>query len=111
MGSGYGTVCSTDASYSAQAATTQNATTQAVTADIGITVPGSKIEQKFTPVYGFNSEIVSHVIILRITGKIGNIEVATPVTVKTKNICSTCSYKNKHNAKFCSQCGTSLILV
>lgn len=76
--------------------------------EAGITVPGSKVEQKFTTVYGFNAESVSHVIVLRIAGKIGAVEVAAPVTVKTKNICSTCSHVNKHNAKFCSQCGTSL---
>lgn len=79
--------------------------------EAGITVPGSKVEQKFTAVYGFNAETVSHVIVLRIAGKIGAVEVAAPVTVKTKNICSTCSHVNKHNAKFCSHCGTSLILV
>ena len=79
--------------------------------DIGITVPGSKVEQKFTPVFGFRSELNSHVIILRIVGMIGAVEVVAPITVKTKNICSTCSHTNKHNAKFCSQCGTSLDLV
>ena len=79
--------------------------------EAGITVPGSKVEQKFTTVYGFNAETTSHVIVLRIAGKIGAVEVAAPVTVKTKNICSTCSHVNKHNAKFCSQCGTGLELV
>ena len=79
--------------------------------DAGITVAGSKVEQKFTPVYGFKSELNSHVIILRMVGMIGTVEVIAPITVKTKNICSTCSHTNKHNAKFCSQCGTSLELL
>ena len=79
--------------------------------EAGITVPGSKIEQKFINTYGFNPEAQSHVIILRLAGKIGAAEVVAPVTVKTKNICSTCSHTNRYNAKFCSQCGTSLKLV
>ena len=78
----------------------------------GITVPGSKVEQKFTTVYGFNAETQSHVMILRLVGRTANdIEVVAPVTVKTKNICSTCSHTNKHSSKFCSQCGTALFIV
>lgn len=79
--------------------------------DAGITVPGSKVDQKFTPIYGFQSELNSHVIILRMVGMVGAVNVTAPITVKTKNICSTCSHTNKHNAKFCSGCGTSLLLV
>lgn len=79
---------------------------------VGITVPGSRVEQKFTTVYGFIPEAQSHVIILRLVGKTENdVKVVAPVTVKTKNICSTCSHTNKHNAKFCSQCGTALDIV
>ena len=104
---------SSSASLSAQTAT-GGATMDSYSPEVneaGITVPGSKVEQKFTAVYGFNAETQSHVIVLRMTGRVGEIEVAAPVTVKTRNICSTCSHVNKHNAKFCSQCGTSLILV
>ena len=79
--------------------------------DAGITVPGSKVDQKFTAVYGFKSERNSHVIILRMVGIIAGVNVIAPITVKTKNICSVCSHTNKSNAKFCSQCGTSLILI
>lgn len=79
--------------------------------EAGITVPGSKVSQSFQTVYGFNSETKSEVIILRMAGVVGAIEVAAPVTVKTKNICSTCNHTNKATAKFCSQCGTSLNLV
>jgi hypothetical protein len=82
-----------------------------VTNDVGITVPGSKVEQKFHSVYGFKAESQSHVIIIRLAGKIGEVEVAAPVTVKTKNICSTCSHTNKHNSKFCVDCGTALNLL
>jgi hypothetical protein len=82
-----------------------------VTNDVGITVPGSKVEQKFHTVYGFKSEAQSHVIIIRMVGKVGEIQIAAPVTVKTKNKCTTCGHVNKHNAKFCSQCGTALELL
>jgi hypothetical protein len=79
--------------------------------DAGITVPGSKVEQKFQAVYGFRPEAQSHVIILRLVGRAGLVNIAAPVTVNTKNICSTCSHVNKANAKFCNQCGTALELV
>jgi hypothetical protein len=76
--------------------------------DIGITVPGSKVDQKFTPVFGFKSELNSHVIILRMVGMIGTVEVAAPILVKNKQRCGTCGKVNKANAKFCSECGTGL---
>ena len=79
--------------------------------DIGITVPGSKVEQKFTPVFGFRSELNSHVIILRIVGMIGAVEVVAPITVKAKPKCSTCGKMNKATSAFCSGCGTSLTLL
>lgn len=80
-------------------------------AEAGITVPGSKVEQKFTTVYGFNAEAQSHVIVLRLAGKIGAVEVAAPVTVKSKQKCSTCGKVNKATSKFCSGCGTALELL
>jgi hypothetical protein len=79
--------------------------------EAGITVPGSKVEQSFQAVYGFNSEAKSEVIILRMAGVVGAIEVAAPVTVKTTQKCSTCSHTNKATAKFCSACGTALTLL
>lgn len=79
--------------------------------DVGITVPGSRVEQKFTTVYGFNAETQSHVIILRMIGRVGNVEVSAPVTVKTTQKCSTCGKVNKATSKFCTECGTSLQLL
>jgi hypothetical protein len=79
--------------------------------DVGITVPGSKIDQKFTTVYGFVTEANSHVIILRLVGKVGEVEVATPITVAHKPKCVTCGKLNKANSKFCSDCGTALELL
>jgi hypothetical protein len=80
-------------------------------AEAGITVPGSKVEQKFTTVYGFNAEAQSHVIVLRLAGKIGAVEVAAPVTVKSKQKCTTCGKVNKATSRFCTDCGTSLELL
>jgi len=79
--------------------------------DVGITVPGSKVDQKFTPVYGFKSELNSHVIIIRMAGMVGTVEVVAPITVKTKQKCSTCARINKATSAFCSGCGTSLNIV
>jgi hypothetical protein len=79
--------------------------------EAGITVPGSKVEQSFHAVYGFNSEAKSEVIILRMAGVVGAIEVAAPVTVKTSKKCATCGKVNKATASFCSQCGTALTLL
>lgn len=79
--------------------------------DVGITVPGSKVEQKFTPVYGFNAEAQSHVIILRLSGVSGEVAVVAPVTVKSKQKCVTCGHTNKASAKYCSDCGTALDLL
>lgn len=82
-----------------------------VTNDVGITVPGSKVEQKFHTVYGFNAEAQSHVIVIRLTGRVGAINIVAPVTVKTKQKCTTCGHINKASSSFCSKCGTSLDLV
>jgi hypothetical protein len=108
------------ASAASGTATAYNASVQSTPAmdsfspevnEAGITVPGSKVEQKFHTVYGFVAEAASHVIVLRLAGKIGAVQVAAPVTVKTKQKCTTCGHVNKSNAKFCSECGTGLELV
>jgi hypothetical protein len=79
--------------------------------DAGITVPGSKVEQKFTTVYGFKSEANSNTIILRLVGVVGEVEVTKPITVAHKPECVTCGKLNKANSKFCSECGTALTLI
>lgn len=79
--------------------------------EAGITVPGSKVDQKFTPVYGFVAEAQSNVIIIRLAGKVGEVAVSAPVIARAKQKCSTCSHMNKANAKFCSECGTALDLL
>lgn len=80
--------------------------------DAGITVPGSKVEQKFHTVYGFNSETKSSVIVLRLVGVTADdVRIEKAVTVKAKQKCTTCGKVNKATSKFCSGCGTALDLL
>lgn len=79
--------------------------------DVGITVAGSRSEQKFQTALSFLTDGDKHVIVLKILGQVGDIIVKEPVTVKTKKICSTCGSSEKYSASFCSKCGTSLDII
>jgi hypothetical protein len=92
-------------------ATPANATVTTPVNDIGITVPGSKVEQKFTTVYGFLPEANSNTIILRLVGVVGEVKVTKSITVAHKPTCTTCGRVNKANSKFCTDCGTALELL
>lgn len=77
--------------------------------ETGITVPGSKSNQKFTTVSGFPVESVKHSMILKMLGETeDNKAIREPITVKHKQKCHTCGKQNKFAAKFCNECGTSL---
>jgi hypothetical protein len=77
--------------------------------DVGITVPGSKSEQKFTTVTMGILEAEKHTIVLKLLGETAdNKPVLKPVTVKAKPKCVTCGHINKATAKFCNKCGTAL---
>lgn len=77
--------------------------------DVGITVPGSKSEQKFQTVHMGTLEAEKHNMVIRILGQTANnIPVEKPVTVKAKQKCDTCGHTNKATANFCTKCGTSL---
>ncbi len=77
--------------------------------DAGITVPGSKSEQKFQTASWFPVETEKHAMVIKLLGETpDNKPVLKPVTVKAKPKCVTCNHTNKATAKFCSQCGTSL---
>ncbi len=79
--------------------------------DVGITVPGSKSEQKFQTTYMGAMEAEKHNMVIRILGETANNKpVEKPVTVKAKQKCDTCGHTNKATAKFCSKCGTSLVI-
>ena len=79
--------------------------------DVGITVPGSMSDQKFTTVASFPLEEQTHVMVLQLKGETGDNKVTAPVTVKAKPKCVTCGKVNKATAKFCSNCGTALEIV
>jgi len=81
--------------------------TEAPVNDTGITVPGSLSNQKFTSVRGFETE-QSEVVVLHLVGKKAGMPVQVVKTVQTKLECETCGKRNKSNAKFCIECGTSL---
>ena len=77
--------------------------------DTGITVPGSKSDQKFQTTTVGALEAEKHNLVFKLVGDLGhNKPVEKPVTVKHKPKCITCGKQNKHNAKFCSECGTAL---
>ena len=77
--------------------------------DAGITVSGSRSDQRFsiTHMGAMDSEKFSMVI--RLLGETpDNKPVIKSVTVKTKPKCVTCNRQNKATAKFCVECGTAL---
>ncbi len=77
--------------------------------EVGITVPGSKSEQKFVTAHVGTLDPTVHNIVLKIVGDLGhNKPVTKPVTVKAKQKCDTCGHTNKATAKFCTECGTAL---
>jgi hypothetical protein len=78
--------------------------------DAGITVAGSKSNQKFVAVGWFETEAQSYVLVLKLRGVIAGKQVQFPITVDHKPQCSTCGKTNKAGNQFCCGCGASLIL-
>lgn len=77
--------------------------------DVGITVPGSRSEQKFSTVTMGAMEAEKHTMVIKLLGETpDNKPVLQPVTVERKPECITCGKKNKAHAKFCTECGTAL---
>jgi hypothetical protein len=103
------TLTSTASAGSETFAVPQNATAAFVN-DVGITVPGSLSEQKFEQGSWFPTDGQKHVMVLKLLGVHGEKAISVPVTVKTKQKCTTCGHTNKSGAKFCSECGTGLEL-
>lgn len=78
--------------------------------DEGITVEGSRINQHFQYA-SIGALEQSEVVILRLRGiQSDGEQVSEPITVKTKLECPTCGKKSSSGAKFCQECGTSLII-
>lgn len=80
--------------------------------DAGITVPGSKSDQRFTPIKDFAVDAEKFVMVLKLLGETetGKL-VVEPITVKSKPTCVTCGRVNKAGASYCSNCGTALDVV
>ncbi len=97
-------------SVSSMSATADTITSYSVTLnDAGITVPGSKSEQKFQTAYMGAMEPEKFSMVIKLLGETAdNKPVVKPVTVKHKPKCVTCNKQNKANAKFCTECGTAL---
>jgi len=77
--------------------------------DAGITVPGSKSEQRFQTATIGALDPQTYSIVLKILGETPDNEpVRKPVTTKHKPKCVTCGKQNKATAKFCTECGTAL---
>jgi hypothetical protein len=117
-----GTVSCSDMSYAATSMAVGSATINASSTTLqsfnaapqtetGITVAGSKSEQKFNTVSSFKCEPEKHNIILKLLGETeDNKAIREPITVKHKQKCTTCGKQNKATAKFCSECGTALVI-
>lgn len=79
--------------------------------DAGITVPGSKSEQKFSTASWFPTEAERHIIVLKLVGETPNNKpIDAPITVKYKQECTFCGKLNKATNKFCSDCGAALTI-
>jgi hypothetical protein len=79
--------------------------------ETGITVPGGVSHQRFAQGAWFPTETTSHVIVLKLVGKVKGQKVEKPITVQTKPKCVTCGKLNKATHKFCDSCGTALQLL
>lgn len=79
--------------------------------EAGITVPGSKSEQKFQTAYMGEMEPEKFSMVIKLLGETAdNKPVVKPVTVKTTQKCVTCNHTNKATSNFCSKCGTALTI-
>jgi membrane protease subunit (stomatin/prohibitin family) len=114
-----GTITCSSASYAATSMAVGSATLNTIATaqsfnavpqtETGITVAGSKSEQKFVTVSNFTCEPEKYNIILKLLGETpDNESIRKPITVKAKPKCVTCGKQNKATAKFCSECGTAL---
>lgn len=79
--------------------------------DAGITVPGSHSTQKFQTTSSFTLEGTKYSIVLKLLGETpDNKPVQESLTVKHRPKCQTCGRQNRAMAKFCTECGTALMI-
>lgn len=79
--------------------------------DDGITVKGSQSDQAFTSTVVGPLERDEHVMVFQLKGELNDGKVVEqPLLTRTKLICDICGTKNISSNKFCSECGTSLVV-
>ena len=98
---GYG---NSTADWAGPAGSVTCSTTSYSTNDVGITVPGSRSDQKFHTAYVGALEST----VYNMTFKLFGGTVPKAITVNHKPKCVTCGKQNKATAKFCQECGTAL---
>lgn len=115
LGSGGYTTCSTAGARSFNA---DSSVKGLVSNDVmpqnetGVTAPGSLSDQQFSLSENFPLEWTKHTMVLQLLGETeDNRAVREAVTVKHKPKCVSCGTVNRYDAKFCSECGTSLQIV
>ena len=75
----------------------------------GITVEGSKSDQKFSTTYVGLLEPQSHSMVIELAGvDADTVSVTKPIMVKTKKVCPSCGSTFKSNFEYCSHDGTFL---
>jgi hypothetical protein len=81
--------------------------------DEGITVHGEALDQQYHTGYIGAIEPNKHVMIIRLRGtsKVAGERIVTPVEVRTKIQCPTCGVVAKSGTKYCSNCGTNIVVV
>lgn len=117
-----GTVSCSDTSYAYTSMAVGSATLNVSSASVqsfnaapqtetGITVAGSKSDQKFVTASWFATESEKHNIILKLLGETeDNKMIREPITVKKKPKCVTCGKQNKATSRYCTDCGTALTI-
>ncbi len=76
----------------------------------GITVPGSVSNRQFVYTSSFPLDPTRHVMVIKLVGEVSGQVITKPITVNTKPKCVTCGLQNRASHKFCSQCGTGLMV-
>lgn len=81
--------------------------------DEGITVKGQNIDQQYKTGYIGMLEPNKHVMIIRLKGTatVAGEKVVVPVETKTKIQCPTCGIMAKSGTKYCSNCGTNVVVL
>jgi hypothetical protein len=74
----------------------------------GITVEGSKSDQRFNLITVGSLEDETHSIVVRLRGGVGGERLASAVTVKTKKTCSSCGKSWPWTQEYCGKDGTYL---